>query len=63
MTARLIEYVAGIAYLQEVFDNPKEIQENSMYFRHITCQRKSTIHLDEGRNRSCVCENDVGQDL
>jgi hypothetical protein len=23
MTARLVEYVAGIAYLQEVYDNPK----------------------------------------
>jgi len=49
--------------LQEVYDNPKDIQENSMYFRHKSCQHKSTNHLNEGRNRRCVYENGVGQDL
>jgi len=62
-TARLIEYLAGIAYLQEVYDNPKEIQENSMCFKHMSCQHKSTSHLDVGRNRRCVYENGLGQEL
>ena len=62
-TERLIEYLAGIAYLQEVHDNPTEIQENIMYFRHMSCQHKSTNHLDEGRNRRCVYGDGVGQDL
>ena len=62
-TALLIEYLVRIIYLQEVHDNPKEIQENSMCFRHVSCQHKSTNHLDEGRNRRCVYENGVGPEL
>ena len=62
-TTRPIQYLAVIAYLEEVCDNPKEIQENSTYFRQMSCQHKSTHHLDEGRNRRCVYEKGVGQVL